>query len=136
MWSAANSRWQPGTASGGPATGTGAITFQLAGTAGAAACGYLDYGGTVTGGSIVENSVPAASSSVTVDIWIGPTYQPTASNSIIGAGTKPSLSSATHNAVSVTNWTTAFSAGSYVCAHVDTATGAQNIQVVLTTNKN
>jgi hypothetical protein len=118
------------------AAATGAIALQLAGTARAASCGYLDYGGTLTGGRIMESSVPAVSSSATVDIWIGPTYQPTVANSIIGSGTKPTLSASIGNSVSVANWTTAFSAGNYMWAHVDTVTEAHNIQVALTANRN
>lgn len=122
-------------ASGSSGAATGQIAIMLDGTAGQAACGYLGYTGTITGATIAETTVPAVSSSAVVDLWIG-AYQPTVSNTIIGSGSKPALSSATLAKASVNGWSTGFTAGQWICGHLDSVTAANTITVVLATARN
>jgi len=122
--------WSPPAAS----AGAGAVTISLSGTSGQAACGYLPYNGLIQSAVIAETSVPPVASSAVVDLWIGP-YQPTVSNSIVGVGAKPALAGQTNATAPITGWSASFTAGQWICGHLDSVTGARTVVVVLTTRR-
>lgn len=123
-----------GTSGAACVTG-GWISMTLAGSVGQAACGYLGYSGRIQSAILAEVSVPPVTSSATVDVWIGG-FQPTASNSIIGSGAKPALSSATSATPAITGWTPTFSSGQWVCGHVDAVSSARVLNLILVTARN
>jgi len=96
--------------------------------------GYVEmpYDGTIIGWSITAN----VSGSIVFDVWKATAVIPTVANTIIGTGTKPSLSSTQINISTPTGWTTvSFNAGDIIGFYVDSATTIKRATLTLRTNK-
>ena len=96
--------------------------------------GYVEmpYAGSITNWSITGN----ATGSIVFDVWKASGVIPTVANTMIGLGTKPSLSSQQINLGVPTGWTTVnFLAGDILGFYVDSALTLRRATLTLRTNK-
>jgi hypothetical protein len=92
----------------------------------------VPYNCTITGWELTSGD--GVTGDVVIDLWKDTyaNYAPTVGDSIVGAGTKPSLSSANKAQwSSLTSWTTALAAGDYIGANVDSRTTVTVVTLVL-----
>jgi hypothetical protein len=90
-------------------------------------------GGTITGWTIL--SLDDTSGAITVDVWMDSyaNYPPTVADTMVNAGTKPSIAaSGTKNtSTTLTSWDTAFSAGDVFSVNVDSVTSFKDVEICL-----
>jgi hypothetical protein len=92
----------------------------------------MPYDGSITNWSITGN----AAGSIIFDVWKASGVIPTVANTMIGLGTKPSLSSQQINLDVPTGWTTVnFLAGDILGFYVDSASTLKRATLTLRTNK-
>lgn len=110
--------------------GSGAVI-----TTGGVSCKRLPYDATITGYRIYEDTIPAVSGSISIDLWVDAAYQPTDVDSITAA-VPAALVAATSSCGNVgggggcsdiTTWTRTLTAGQYMCAYVDSVTDVKHI---------
>jgi hypothetical protein len=122
---------------GGGSSSTGSLGVTVDGVTGViqvGQVGYIDipYDGTITDWSIISN----VSGSIQFDVWNASGVIPTVANTIIGAGTKPSLSNQQIIFGTPSGWTTvSFLAGDILGFYVDSASTVKRATLTLKINK-
>ncbi len=95
----------------------------------------IAYDCTVTNWTLLSVDAASTAGSIVIDIWKDTyaNYPPVVGDSMIGAGTKPSLSSANKNTAAPASWTTTtITAGDVLGFNIDSITTLTAVKLILT----